>query len=322
MPKEFSHILLAEILVSRFRSTQATRTAEMLTRHSWAYYAGSLAPDALYYDFPDPTYLWLPRSTIHVARRLHQAAGISIYSLPLSLLAELRGGGIPSEVHLAFILGFMCHLATDMTFHPIIIRFIRGRSPDSGREATEHLRLESVLDEILYGHFGRSLAQTNLLRSTCACSSKSAEVTRFYARGLTALGMGSDGDLHYALKRAFCKQLWLNRLFQLPAFFRLSRWLSQRFHGRFETYHALAHPHLDDCHWESSAHGPWRWAVQSWGSVPVQQVIEICLLRAEFLVRTALRYLTGRLSRKEAEEAFLRVTPATGVRGHLSLEDE
>lgn len=285
----------------------------MIAGQLWACCSGSLAPDTPYYDLPDPTYLWLPRSAVSLARQLHRASGSAIYSVAMLLLARLRGRGPEAAANLAFVLGFLSHLAVDMTFHPLIAQFVAERPPDSGGERAEHYRLESVLDCLLYEQCGKSLPETSLWRATRAGSGQSARLIRFYAGGLTAFCDWSESELYYALRRAFCKQLWLNCLFQKRGFFTCSGYLNRFFHGRLEVYHALAHPPLLGQKEEAGLGPLWRWAVQCWRAVPLNQVAAESLRRAEFLARTALRYQRKEISRKAAMESFTQVTASSGL---------
>lgn len=316
MPKEFAHQMLAERLIHRLLSGGMPTVARCLARNSWAFFSGCLAPDTLYYDIPDPTYVRLPHSAVPIARGLHRAHDAAIYSVPLFLLKELRNRSQNSTACLAFVLGFLSHLAVDMTFHPVVIRFVADRPARGSGERAAHFRLESTLDGALCQKFGSSLRQMNLRRAARIRSAQSVQLVRFYARGLTVLSDWSETDLCYALRRAFCKQVWLNRLFQQPLFFQFTQFLSRHWPEKMDEFHALAHPPVWGLKGEAAAGRSWLWAARCWRSIQLDKLVEMSLLRAELMVRQALNYLHGKTNRRQVEEAFMRITPSTGLRGY------
>jgi hypothetical protein len=202
-----------------------------------------------------------------------------------------------------------------MTFHPLVTRFLARRPHGSAGAKAEHYRLESTLDCILCEHFGTVLTDARLRRSTHAARDEGCRLVRFFARGLTAACSWSERDLYYALRRAFCKQIWLNRLFHTRAFFSWSRVLSQCLPMHLQVFHALAYPPLPARSRKAAMDPSWAWAVRCWRTVPIPQRVEEAFFRCEDMARVAFAYEQRHISPKAALEGFMDITPSTGLTG-------
>lgn len=144
MPKENNHIYVAELVLGQLPEGGLKN---LIIRHRDCYYLGSITPDLFYYSKKP--------EVAKISEYLHGRDGNSTSEIILSWLEAAKRNR--SEEELVFVMGYLTHYASDLTFHPVII-FLTGnpydRDPKKGfRALYQHRLLETCLDRELNGVF-------------------------------------------------------------------------------------------------------------------------------------------------------------------------
>ena len=69
MPKELSHILIAQDVLAELKGSGRRRLARILEKNLSAFYLGAIIPDAFFYDATP--FLGLSKNNVQIARALH-----------------------------------------------------------------------------------------------------------------------------------------------------------------------------------------------------------------------------------------------------------
>ena len=144
MPKENNHLYVANLALSRLPEG---RLKDLIIRHQECFYLGSITPDLFYYSKKP--------EVAEISEYLHGRDGNSTSEIILSWLEAAKMNR--SDEDLAFVMGYLTHYASDITFHPVII-FLTGNpyhrdGKKSSRALYQHRLLETCLDRELNGVF-------------------------------------------------------------------------------------------------------------------------------------------------------------------------
>jgi hypothetical protein len=145
MPKEITHLTLAENVLSRFPSN--TRLYGILKRYRHIYLAGAVSPDTPYYHVLGRG----KKRSVQIANRIHDDPRGAFPCLG-NMLGEAM-----DEPRLALCLGMVSHIMSDAEFHPMV--FYYGGPTDKGDEKeryiaeTRHRFIETCIDLYVQKNF-------------------------------------------------------------------------------------------------------------------------------------------------------------------------
>lgn len=144
MPREIIHWDVLERTRAGLEANGQPELARVLTEHRPAAYLGAMAPDAPYY-----AYLGASEMRTMLAEIIHGRGGEDTYVFPRSLATaiESRESEMDAREGLAFLMGVLSHIITDVHFHPMIFYFTGDyyhADPEERRGARARHRLFEV----------------------------------------------------------------------------------------------------------------------------------------------------------------------------------
>ncbi len=329
MPKEISHILFADDV----ESAVDAKTRRTLAAHRSAYYFGSVAPDLFYYDVP------LPGDAGQSAEKwggiIHGKDGEDNNRHVLLMLDAIRDAaaaprgvsGRDPETHrptlindarLAFVCGYLTHVALDTFFHPLVYsvsgNYFHEDPAERRRAEARHRTFESCLDLFLLSEKGMQLGDFGLIQKLALPRRLRVDLVEFYA-GALSQAYEPGYNLGPFAERAFRKSRWMTRLFVSRTAF--------RFFSRIERLLGADWSHLLNLFYaEKEARG--RVQFLSLPSVPhpvtgrpypgnVHLLIDRARKRAVQFLRAATAYTRGRANRKETAQILKSYSLNNGI---------
>lgn len=135
MPSSITHQLVAEEAAARLPA----EAKNAVSKHPDEYYLGAQGPDIFFF------YRIGCRSEYNLGKFLHRNR---VYDTFNFFLNALREDALPAlsdeeeEEALAYILGYICHYATDSVFHPFVYSYME----QNGCDKREHQQMENDWD--------------------------------------------------------------------------------------------------------------------------------------------------------------------------------
>ena len=280
MPKEITHFKLAEIFSEHIigkKNFFSSWIENLLRDNMNAFYLGSVGPDILYYDislFTDQKFL--PRGTLW-SDALHGAHGEKTLLPIREMLREIQKNKNGEhyttltqneKLVLAFILGYLCHVAVDISLHPSIYYYsglANGTDINQNKQAeTGHRMLETLLDLYILKLRDSSLDQNKFASKIKLNKSQYEKIWFSFSDGLrkaygnnlipeTSAGLidsikinsenqRATNHMVKTLKRSFMKQKIVNRIMSMTFLKKLFGVLNYVTGGLLDPYQSLIYP--------------------------------------------------------------------------------
>ncbi|MDQ5986876.1 MAG: hypothetical protein CSYNP_02609 [Syntrophus sp. SKADARSKE-3] len=210
MPKEITHWLVARKVSESARGTQ---WGDVAMHYPNALGFGAVFPDLLYY-ITGPTIISRYRS---IAQAYHGAHGEDTNELPRSIAAVLSKCRHVEALR-AFLYGLVCHIQTDLTFHPLVYA-LTGNDEDNDpnrrtQSVKDHRRFECLIDlyfcdgpEGLAGHSLQRMIRNLELPLSCLWSVLEKTNTRVADYPAMASAMKSALLIFSILQNLFRRKL-------------------------------------------------------------------------------------------------------------------
>ena len=249
MPKEITHCLFVEEVIHQvdLKNSYGEQVSKLLEKHPQYIYCGSVGPDIPYYDiniFGKLTCAGEPWGDL-----IHGQNGEdnSLYLRESALLLR----DMKPEVHekcLAFMLGYLSHIALDRTLHPFVYHYAGNyyHTDLAARKNSifKHRIIETSLDLFLLSMKKTTLNKYGL---NDKLNLSTADMSDIFAMLAKSLG-GCDSELNNVEPiqkmyiRAFKKQKLFVKLFQKP-FLKNILFITNKF-TKFsvKTYSSLFYP--------------------------------------------------------------------------------
>ncbi len=131
MPRDITHVILADEAAKTVKSMEISRNFD-------AFHMGCVAEDAFLYSLSP-----------HLSSRLHGGVGDDTRAVVLEMMDQLKKERNPCDVaeKKAFIYGYLCHMAADITFHPLVYSISGSHlKGDSALSKACHRYAETWLD--------------------------------------------------------------------------------------------------------------------------------------------------------------------------------
>ncbi len=244
MGKEISHILMAEEAARSLDTPGTDPLASILTGFSPAFHFGSIAADTFFYGIRVP---FLEKKHDCCGDMIHGSGGNDT-SLPiLRMLHDLRNNRRDRFFHekLAFVCGFLTHVALDTVCHPCIYYFSGNYHHENAEEriraVTRHRLIESWLDLFVLRKASLSIDSCRHMETIRRNSPLNLELLRFFFDAFEQTA-NIDGSLWKFLRRGYNVQMLLNSAFPNVFWGKLVGTVNRTLGGRLSTFMALFYP--------------------------------------------------------------------------------
>ncbi len=147
MPKELSHILIAQDVFAELKASGRKRLAWIIEKNLSAFYLGAIIPDAFFYDATP--FLGLSKNNVQIARALHLKNTVENDARAVSFFDAITVD--PHEWHakVAFATGIITHTVSDRIIHGVIDHYTRSWDQKGGLAMATHRQLETLMDMVL-----------------------------------------------------------------------------------------------------------------------------------------------------------------------------
>ncbi len=239
MPKEITHILIAQKVFKELENSGHTRLAGMIERHLPAFYLGSIIPDAFFYDVT-PLRETLGGG-IKIARALHSKKTSKNEEKALGFFDILSANPWwPWEI--AFTAGIVTHVASDRIFHGVIDHFTTRWCRTRRLAVATHRQIETLIDMILLQESSTHPRRFQLKSWIDVPVSARNTLFQFYLKHLVGPGRSVPPGLFHALRRAHGQQLFFLRLFRIKILYQLTNLLNTLLANRLGIWLSLLYP--------------------------------------------------------------------------------
>ncbi len=136
MPKENSHFYLASKVAEKIKNPEIIK---IIQDNFYFYQLGSFTPDVFSYG--------KTKDIVKISMDIHGFNNKKTNRIIFKMLNKTN-----DNKNLAFVFGFLTHLAADATFHPLVYH-LTGPAGKSKKALYRHVAWETGLDKFLHNHF-------------------------------------------------------------------------------------------------------------------------------------------------------------------------
>lgn len=244
MPKEITHILFSDATFNLLEKNNL-KLANIIENNLDFYHLGCISVDSFYYNlklpFDKPYYN-------HAGDMIHGAEGNDTALAFRNCCEYLKNNKNEKnfDKKLAFITGFVTHMAMDINFHPYVYYFSGNYYDDEPSKRVDammkHRLIEAWIDLYLLDKMNLSLDKFNSLKNIEKNKSDNYEVMEFLCKFFSE-AWNIKEEIVFPFKRGYNIQIFLNNYFMgnknVKAFFRL---LNDIFDNKLRDYLALFYP--------------------------------------------------------------------------------
>ncbi|KPK31070.1 MAG: hypothetical protein AMK69_01590 [Nitrospira bacterium SG8_3] len=240
MPKELSHILIAQDVFAELKASGRKRLARIIEKNLPAFYLGAIIPDAFFYDATP--LLGLSENNVQIAWALHLKEPVENDARAVSFFDAITAD--PHEWHakVTFAAGIVTHTVSDRIIHGVIDHYTRSWGQKGGLAIATHRQLETMMDMVLLQplrlhprqfHFGPLVDIHHPTRNI---------LFRFYLSHLTEVHQPVDPRLLRSLNMAYAQQRLCLRLFAVKALYHIMSVSNKLAAGRLGVWSSLFYP--------------------------------------------------------------------------------
>lgn len=245
MGKEITHILFAEQTARCLEDSDKDSFVAVLRDFYQSFHFGSIAADTFFYGIKVP---FLDKAAYSCCGEImHGLTGNDTSLLPLEMLYSLRKNqhGPYFGEKLAFICGFLTHIALDSVLHPPIYYYsgnYHHESPEERMDArTRHRLIESWIDLFILKQASMSLRDCRFIADIRRNSQLNRELLGFLYAAFTRTGNGDESSWKY-LQRGYTVQMLLNTVYPQAFWGKLVEKANCVSKGKLRTFLALFYP--------------------------------------------------------------------------------
>jgi hypothetical protein len=245
MGKEITHIFFAEQTARYLDDSEKDPFSAILRDYCQSFHFGSIAADTFFYGIKVP---FFDRAAYSCCGEIvHGTAGNDTSLLPLEMLyylGENRHDPFFGE-KLAFVSGFLTHIALDSVLHPPIYYYSGNYHHECAQERTDartrHRLIESWIDLYLLQQASISLQDCRFIADIRRNSSLNRELLGFFHAAFARTGNGDEISWKY-LRRGYAVQMLLNTVYPQVFWGKLVEKANHVFKGKLRTFLALFYP--------------------------------------------------------------------------------
>jgi hypothetical protein len=244
MGKEITHIIFAQQTAQFLECPEKDPFAAVLHEFSPCFHFGSIAADTFFYGVKVP---FLDKAYSCCGEVVHGREGNDTSLLPLEMLRSLREN--PDDRYfgqkLAFVCGFLTHVALDSVLHPSIYYHSGNYDHDCPEERTKartrHRLIESWLDLFLLQQVSLKLHDCRYMADIRRNASVNRELLGFFHGAFARTGNGDETSWKF-LQRGYAVQMLLNSAFPRAFWGKLVGRANRATKGKLRTFMALFYP--------------------------------------------------------------------------------
>lgn len=240
MPKELTHIFIAQDVVQKVNEAGQSLLAQVINRHLGAYYLGSIIPDALYYDVPP--FRLNPRKYMWVSRAFHKKEKAKNDQKAVHLFHSIAGNPRIWPLKMAFAAGVITHTVADRIFHELIEDYTSTWGEEGTVAMATHREIETLIDMILLRPLNLKPRQLQLGNLVQLDKNAKHVLFRFFLTHLLEGHEALDSSLVNALKRAYDQQRLFFRLFAARPLYHITKFSNRAVGGRLRAWQRLFYP--------------------------------------------------------------------------------
>jgi hypothetical protein len=240
MPKELSHILIAQKVLAELKKTGIKRLARIIEQNLPAFYLGAIIPDAFFYDATP--LLGLSRDTTKMSRALHQKETVQNDARAVGFFdaITLDPHGWRSKV--AFAAGIVTHTVSDRVIHDVIDYYTGTWDQKGSLALATHRQLETLMDMVLLRSLHLHPRQFPFERLIDVPHPTLNILFQFYLSHLFEVQQGPAPRLLRSLKMAHAQQRLCFRLFAVKALYHIMNLSNKLAAGRLGVLSSLFYP--------------------------------------------------------------------------------
>lgn len=232
MPRDISHIILADEAAKILKSQE-------IYNHPNAFHMGCMADDAFLYSLSP-----------HLSSQLHGKDAVDTRAIVLEMMDELKKETDPDKFaeKKAFIGGCLCHMAADVTFHPLIYSISGAHQIEENDRSKKmmakacHRYAETWLDLYLMREKKLSFKNFKPFRKIVTDIAMRIRLDDFFTdcvqRVLKAkkYTWGDNFDLQAQFHNSMTRQFFVDKITQNQTLARMMRTLDKGLNGRLKLY--------------------------------------------------------------------------------------
>ncbi|MBN1843928.1 MAG: zinc dependent phospholipase C family protein [Deltaproteobacteria bacterium] len=243
MPKELTHILIAQDVLTRLKESRQKLLTQVLEKNMRAFFLGAILPDAFAYDIA-PLRKIPKEDYVKISQALHSKKTAKNDETALGLFDAIKANPCRWPLKLAFAAGVVTHTVSDRIIHGVIDHYTTKWNQGSNPAMATHRQFETLIDMVLLRELD--------LHPRCFQLESMVSVDRptedylflFYLTHLTQDTCPLHPCLLGALRRAHRQQGLFMRLFTVRALYHIVNLSDRLVRGRMETWSSLFYPEM------------------------------------------------------------------------------
>ena len=220
MPKELTHILIAQDVVKELKGSGQQLLARVITENLPAFYLGAIIPDAFfYYVIPFPR---IPQDCVQIGRALHSKETLKNDQKAVSFFDAIAADLRTWPLMLAFAAGIVTHTVGDRIIHGVIDHYTTTWEKKGSIAIASHRQIETLIDMVLLQQSRQHPRDFQLEHLTNVDQPTQDRLFRFYLGHLIGDNSTLPLCLLKALKRAHAQQCFFLKLFTVRPLYHIT----------------------------------------------------------------------------------------------------
>jgi hypothetical protein len=243
MPKEITHILFASESLKKI-TTNSKKLSNILSVESDSYKFGAVATDSFYYSIKTP----FEKDYFQWGDLVHGAEGNDTTESVLQALKNLKNNPKDEQFNsrLAFITGFISHIALDVNFHPYVYYFSGNYydplEVEKVNAMMRHRLIEAWIDLYLLNKNNLSLKTFKDIKKVFSNHKVNLDSLKFLSH-FYKFNFKIEKDLFMFLKKGYFIQATLNRkIINNYALYQLLKPINKLLDNKLRDYMSLFYP--------------------------------------------------------------------------------
>jgi hypothetical protein len=240
MPKELSHILIAQDVFAELKASGRKRLARIIEKNLPAFYLGAIIPDAFFYDATP--FLGLSKNNVQLARALHLKETVENDVRAVSFFDAITVDPHQWHAKIAFATGIVTHTVSDRIIHGVIDHYTRSWDQKGGPAMATHRQLETLMDMVLLQPLRLHPRHFQFERLVDIHHPTRNILFRFYLSHLPEVHQTVDPRLLRSLNMAYAQQCLCLKLFAVKALYHIMNVSNKLAAGRLGVWSSLFYP--------------------------------------------------------------------------------
>lgn len=240
MPKELTHILIAQDVVKQLKQSGQQLLARVIKGNLSAFYLGAIIPDAFYYDVI--RLRKTPQISIQMARTLHSKDTLKNDQKAVSFFDHIGADPHIWPLTLAFASGIVTHTVSDRIIHGIIEHYTTNWGQKGSAAIASHRQFETLIDMALLQQSRQHPREFGLERLTAIDQPSQDRLFRLYLGHLIGDNSSVPICLLKTLKRAHAQQHLFLKLFTSQPLYHIMNRSNKLLASCLEVWSALFYP--------------------------------------------------------------------------------